>query len=282
VSQWFAALQRALPHHGLSRLTGTLARSEHPWIRRPFIHGFARAYGVNMTEAARENLDDYQNFNDFFTRALKPGARPLDDDPRAILCPADGAISQSGPITGDRLLQAKGTHYSLRSLIGEDAPMLHGGSFATVYLAPSDYHRVHLPIAGRLVSTTAIPGELFSVNARTEAAITDLFCRNERLVCRFDTEWGAMVMVLVGAMIVASIETVWGGPASPYRQVRKDTWDLPLARGAEVGRFLLGSTVILCLEKGPLRLDGNLRAGQQVRVGQRLGGIGLERPATAP
>jgi len=274
VSGWFTALQRALPHHGLSRLTGALARSEQSWIRRPFIHGFARAYGIDLREAEREQLDDYRSFNDFFTRALKPGARPLDPDPGAILCPADGVVSQSGRIEAGRLLQAKGTRYSLRSLLGRDAPRFANGSFATVYLAPNDYHRVHLPLAGRLLHTTAIPGQLFSVNARTEASITDLFCRNERLVCEFETPWGGMMVVLVGAMIVASIETVWGGPVSPYRLQREDRWDLTLERGAEIGRFLLGSTVIVCLEPGRMRLDADIVAGLPVRMGQRLGHAG--------
>ena len=274
MSGWFAALQRILPHHGLSRLTGALARSEHPWIRRPFVHGFARAYRIDLAEAERGSLDEYRSFNDFFTRALRPGARPLDPDPTSILSPADGVVSQSGRLDGDRLLQAKGTQYRLRSLIGRDAPEYVNGSFATVYLAPHDYHRVHLPLAGRLVRTTAIPGELFSVNARTEAAISDLFCRNERLVCEFETARGNLLVVLVGAMIVASIETVWGGPTSPYRRQQEDRWDRTFARGAEIGRFLLGSTVIVCLPPGPMRLDAGLKAGLPVRMGQRIGTIG--------
>jgi phosphatidylserine decarboxylase len=274
MSQWFAALQRLLPHHALSRLTGTLAQSEQGWIRRPFIHGFARAYAVNMAEAEREQLDDYASFNDFFTRALKPDARPLDPDPLALLCPADGVVSQAGRIDAGLLLQAKGNNYRLSSLIGRDAPSFTGGQFVTVYLAPRDYHRVHLPVAGRLVQTRAIPGELFSVNARTEAAVTDLFCRNERLVCEFETDWGRMLVILVGALIVASIETVWSGPASPYRREQTGEHDLPLARGAEIGRFLLGSTVIVCLEPGRMQLDAELGHGQAVRMGQRIGALG--------
>lgn len=273
MSRWFAALQHALPHHGLSRLTGRLARSERPWVRRPFIHAFARAYRIDLGDAEREHLDDYRSFNDFFTRALKPGARPLDPDPGAILCPADGIVSQSGRIEAGRLLQAKGTRYSLRSLIGRDAPRFVNGSFATVYLAPRDYHRVHLPLAARLVHTTAIPGQLFSVNASTEAGITDLFCRNERLVCEFETAWGGMLLVLVGAMIVASIEMVWGGPPSPYQVQREDRWDIDIERGAEVGRFLLGSTVIVCLEQGGPRFDERIVAGLPVRMGQRIGQV---------
>jgi phosphatidylserine decarboxylase len=273
VSAAYAALQRALPQHALSRLVGRLARSETRWIRRPFIHAFARAYGVDLADAERGSLDDYASFNDFFTRALKPGARPPDPDPAAIVCPADGTISQAGPIREDRLLQAKGHHYTLRALVGDDAPEFHGGSFLTVYLAPADYHRVHLPLAGRLISTTAIPGHLFSVSARTETAITDLFCRNERLVARFEHADGPFLVVLVGAMIVASIETVWGGPASPYRGVQRDSWNRAFARGDEIGRFLLGSTVILCLPPGPMQLVGELAHGTRVRVGQRVGAV---------
>jgi len=276
MSQAFAAFQRLLPQHGLSRLAGRLAESEAPWIRRPFIHGFARAYGITLDEAAQDNLDDYRSFNDFFTRALKPGARPLDEDPLAILCPADGAISQVGSIDNGKLLQAKGHRYSLRSLIGENADEFTGGEFATVYLAPHNYHRVHLPTAGTLVRTTAIPGELFSVNAMTESAIDNLFARNERLVCRFETDHGNMLVVLVGALIVASIETVWPGPASPYRSLEQTAHLEALARGDEIGRFLLGSTVIVCFEPGRAAFSGEIRAGTAVLMGQRLGRLGSE------
>lgn len=271
MSRLFAGLQRLLPHHALSRAVGQLARSRHAWVRRPFIHAFARAYGVNMTEAERSDLNDYENFNDFFTRALRADARPLDPDPLALLCPVDGTISQAGPIREDRLLQAKGHSYTLRSLSGRDCPELEGGTFVTVYLAPGDYHRIHLPAAGRLVATTAIPGALFSVNGRTEAAVTDLFCRNERLVCWFATDFGPMLVVLVGALIVASIETVWEDAESPYRREQRHRWDLDFPRGAEIGRFLLGSTVIVCCPPGALTLQPGLAHGQRVRMGERLG-----------
>jgi phosphatidylserine decarboxylase len=273
MSRAFAALQRLLPQHALSRLAGHLARSESAWIRRPFIHGFARAYGISLAEAQRSGLDDYHSFNDFFTRALKSGARPLDDDPGAVVCPADGTISQSGTIEDGRLLQAKGHTYSLRALIGEDADEFAGGRFATSYLAPHNYHRVHLPARGTLVSTTAIPGELFSVNALTESAIDNLFARNERLVCRFETDHGAMLVVLVGALIVASIETVWSGPVSPYRKLERTGHHETLGRGQEIGRFLLGSTVIVCFEPGRIELAPQIRAGTEVRMGQALGKI---------
>lgn len=271
MNELFAKFQRLLPQHGLSRLTGRLANSRAAWIRRPFVHGFARAYGVDMSEAENADLDHYESFNTFFTRALRPGVRPLDPDPAALLSPADGMVSQIGRLDGERLLQAKGTSYRLSSLIADTDRAFEGGSFATIYLAPRDYHRVHMPAAGTLTATTAIPGALFSVNARTEAAVSDLFCRNERLVCRFDTEHGAMLVVLVGAMIVASIETVWGGPASPYRRLHSQRWQQTLARGAEMGRFLLGSTVIVCCEPGRVAWDNTIQPGQRVRMGQRLG-----------
>jgi phosphatidylserine decarboxylase len=271
VNDLFAIIQRLLPQHGLSRLIGRLASSRADWIRKPFVHGFARAYGVDMSEAESADLDQYESFNAFFTRALLPGVRPLDPDPAALLSPADGMVSQIGRLNGERLLQAKGTSYRLSSLIAATDQAFDGGSFATIYLAPRDYHRVHMPTAGTLTGTTAIPGALFSVNARTEAAVSDLFCRNERLVCRFDTEHGAMLVVLVGAMIVASIETVWGGPASPYRRQDTQQWQRPLDRGAEMGRFLLGSTVIVCCEPGRVAWDSTIKPGQRVRMGQRLG-----------
>lgn len=272
MNELFAILQRLLPQHALSRLAGRLAEARTPWLRRALIRAFVRTYGVDMAEAERGDPDAYESFNDFFTRALRPGARPLAEDPDALLCPADGTISQAGQLDGDRLLQAKGTHYRLDSLVGvEHAADFYGGSFATVYLAPRDYHRVHLPVAGTLTATTAIPGALFSVNARTEAAVTDLFCRNERLVCRFATAHGGLLVVLVGAMIVASIETVWGGPASPYGRETRNEWRQPFPRGAEIGRFLLGSTVIVCCAPGRVRWAEHVVPGQRVRVGEQLG-----------
>jgi phosphatidylserine decarboxylase len=273
MSQAFAAFQRLLPQHRLSRLAGHLARSEARWIRRPLIHGFARAYRVSLSEAAQGDLDDYNSFNHFFSRALKTDARPLDDDPQAILCPADGMISQSGTIEHGKMLQAKGHRYSLRNLIGEDADEFTGGSFATVYLAPHNYHRVHLPTKATLVHTTAIPGELFSVNAYTEAAVDNLFARNERLVCRFQTEHGTMLVVLVGALIVASIETVWPGPRSPYRRIEQTRHDVSLARGDEIGRFLLGSTVIVCFQPGKAEFAPHIKPGVTVQMGTALGGF---------
>ena len=268
----FVRLQKLLPHHGLSRTAGRLASSEAPWVRGPLVRAFARAYGVDMAEAERPDLASYRSFNDFFTRALVPGARPVDAAPDAVVSPADGAVSQSGVIERGELLQAKGIRYAFSTLADVCAgPAFDGGAFVTIYLSPKDYHRVHLPLAGRLVRTVAIPGRLFSVNATTEAGVEGLFAVNERLVCEFETEAGRMLVVLVGAMIVASIETVWGGPASPYRTRQVTEHNLAFEKGAEIGRFLLGSSVVLAFERGCVQLDPSLAAGTVVRMGGAIG-----------
>ncbi len=269
----FIALQRLLPQHGLSRLIGWLAASRARFISQPFIHTFARAYGVSLEEAEAERLSDFDSFNAFFTRPLKTGARPLEGGDETAVSPADGAVSQAGAITAGRLLQAKGHSYALEALLGDRkaAAAFAGGTFATVYLAPSDYHRVHLPVAGRLQQTLTIPGALYSVNATTEAGIEGLFARNERLVCHFETARGAMAVVLVGAMIVAGIDTVWNGPASPYRaQTLTEHDSLAFERGAEIGRFFLGSTVIVCFQAGRASVAPGIGVGSTIRMGERL------------
>jgi len=269
-------MQHVLPQHALSRLVGMLSGSRAPWIRTPVIHLFARAYDVDLTEAAASSLDEFATFNDFFTRALKPDARPMAGDERTLVSPADGVLSQAGRITTGSLLQAKGTSYSLEALLGDDRKFLdagsfEGGHFATVYLAPRDYHRVHLPLAGRLVGTRTVPGALYSVNATTETHIEGLFARNERLVCRFETALGDMAVVLVGAMIVAGIQTVWQGPPSPYGRLETTPYDrLPFARGAEIGRFLLASTVVVCLPPAPVSLASGLKHCSPLKMGQAL------------
>ena len=268
----FIALQRALPQHLLSRAVGRLASSEAPFIKSPFINLFARAYDVNMAEAEVEDLSAYTSFNHFFTRALKSDARPLPEDPRTIACPADGAVSQRGTIRNGQLLQAKNIGYRFTTLADSAASgAFEGGEFITIYLAPSDYHRVHVPVDGELTRTVAVPGELFSVNQTTESGVEGLFARNERLVMRFDTSAGALLVIMVGALIVASIETVWQGPTSPYREKTVSDHALSFARGAEIGRFLLGSTVILCFERGMSALDDSLQPGTTVRMGQAIG-----------
>ena len=272
----FIWLQHALPHHLLSRFVGSLARTEAGWVRRPFIRWFGRTYGVDLSEAAEEEADAYRSFNDYFTRALKPGARPIDPDPGRIVCPADGALSQCGTIRSGRLLQAKGIDYSLCELTGIASENAYeGGRFATVYLAPHNYHRVHMPLAGRLTRTTAIPGALFSVNAVTARGVRNLFARNERLVCHFDTEAGELLLVFVGALIVASIETVWDGPQSPYRARESTRFEQPIefAKGAEIGRFLLGSTVILCFPPGAVQWSDTLVPDAILRMGESIGSL---------
>lgn len=274
----FIWLQHLAPQHALSRMAGSLASSRVPWLKDMLIRRFIRAYNVDMGQAERP-ASDYTCFNDFFTRALKPGARPLADSETHILCPADGAISQLGRTEGGRILQAKGQSYTAAELLGgdaESAARFDGGHFITIYLSPSDYHRVHMPVAGTLSETSYIPGDLFSVNTATAAAVPRLFARNERLVCVFDTPQGKVASVMVGAMIVASIETVWSGLVAPHgRQVIRTAYTEEAApqldAGAEMGRFLLGSTVILLFEPGKIEWVADLRAGDIVRMGQVLG-----------
>jgi phosphatidylserine decarboxylase len=273
----FILFQHLVPQHALTRLAGALAASETPWLRDRMIRRFAAAYGVDMSEAAR-GFGEFASFNDFFTRELKPGARQLADAAHYVLSPADGAVSQLGTITDGRLVQAKGRSFSAAELLGhgaEAARRFEGGAFITIYLSPRDYHRVHMPAAGALHSTAYVPGDLFSVNGATAAGVDRLFARNERLACLFDGPDGSFASVMVGAMIVAGIDTVW-----PHRftgnarnVVREDfaagAVDLPA--GAEMGRFQLGSTVVLLFE--PERVDwrAGLKAGDPLRMGEAIG-----------
>lgn len=276
----FATLQYITPQHGLSRAAGWLANNTNPTIKSRFIEWFIKRYQVDMTEAAEENPRAYRCFNDFFTRALKPGVRPIDADPNSVVCPADGAISQLGGIVDGRIFQAKGQMYSTRELLGGDealAAEFEGGQFATVYLAPRDYHRVHMPFGGQLRSTVAVPGDLFSVNNATASQVPRVFSRNERLVTVFDTDLGPMALVLVGAMIVAGIETVWGGEVAPIKRdiqrldYRPTKAAIALEKGAEMGRFKLGSTAIVLFAKGRVKWDEGYQAGTGTRLGERLG-----------
>lgn len=277
----FILSQYLLPHHLLSRLAGCIAECRQPWLKDTFTQWFARRYQVDMSEALVEDLTAYEHFNAFFTRALKEGARPLAEAENAVLCPADGAISQLGPIEHGRLFQAKGHDFSLTALLGGDAeraaPFM-GGQFATVYLSPKDYHRVHMPLTGTLREMVYIPGRLFSVNQTTVENVPGLFARNERVACLFDTERGPMAVVLVGAMIVASIETVWAGLVTPPRRELKTLrYDaaarepITLEKGAELGRFKLGSTAIVLFGPQQMSWSADLVAGSSVRMGQQLG-----------
>ena len=273
----FIWLQHALPHHLVSRAAGKIASSKIPFIKDLLIRRFVDAYGVDMSEAAR-GVEEYESFNDFFTRELKPGSRPLADATKHILSPADGTVSQIGAIDGDRIFQAKDRHFTAVQLLGgneEAAERFEGGQFATIYLSPRDYHRVHMPAAGSLASTTYVPGDLFSVNQVTAENVDGLFARNERLACLFTGPDGVFASVMVGAMIVAGIETVWSGPVETHhpRLVRESfapaTHDF--AAGDEMGRFILGSTVVLLFEPGKVAWNEGLKAGDAVRMGQAIG-----------
>ena len=265
----FAALQYALPKGAISRVAGWAARCEHRLVARPLIRTFARHYRVDLAEAAAPTLDGYRSFNAFFTRALRADARPMPGASDAVVSPADGYLSQFGRIADDRMLQAKGRDFSAYSLLADPtlAEFCDGGTFFTIYLSPRDYHRVHAPTAGMLRRTIEVPGRLFSVNDRTAQGVPGLFARNERLVCVFDE----FVLVFVGALIVAGIETVWDGPRSPYRTLRMQAASGRFDRGAEIGRFLLGSTVIVLFPPDTVSLREDLSAGMPVRMGEALG-----------
>nr|WP_205743608.1 archaetidylserine decarboxylase [Halomonas alimentaria] len=272
----FALIQYPLPHHLLSRLVGQLAECRHPVIKNALVRTFIRRFGVDMAEAVEPDPTAYATFNDFFTRALKDGVRPISE---GLVSPADGRLSQFGTIEAGQLMQAKGHRFSAEALLGGDveaATRYLGGSFATVYLSPSDYHRVHMPLSGTLTEMVYVPGRLFSVNAATTEHVAGLFARNERLVCHFDTEQGPMAMVLVGAMIVAAIETVWAGQITPLpkgdlQRIRFDT-PIRLEKGAEMGRFKLGSTVVMAFSE-PVDFADGLEPGAKVQMGQSLGAI---------
>ncbi len=274
-AEWFVALQRLAPQHGLSRLGAKLADSRHPGVKNALIRQFIRTYKVNMDEAASESLEDYACFNDFFTRALKPNARPLASDANSIASPADGTISQLGRISTGNIFQAKGKSFSVEALLGgrdADSKRFHNGQFITIYLSPSDYHRVHMPVAGTLDYCRYIPGKLFSVNAATTGTVEGLFAKNERLVCLFDTPLGRCAVILVGAMMVAGIESVWETcyQAGELRLDNFDSGEISLTKGEEMGRFKFGSTVILLFEQDAIRWEEALTPGYTTRMGQCL------------
>jgi len=268
-----------LPHHAISRLTFGLTRIETPWFKNLFIRAFAAHFDVDWSEARYRQPQDYVHFNAFFTRPLRDGARVIEGDAATVICPADGHISQIGVIDDDAVFQAKGHAFSLTTLLGGDAARaaeFRNGRFATVYLSPRDYHRVHMPLAGTLRETVYVPGRLFSVAPHTTRTVPGLFARNERLVSIFDTEAGPMAMVLVGAINVAAIETVWAGLVTPPHRARIEVGNhrgdgVELPRGAEMGRFNMGSTVILLFADKRVEWQQGLRAEQPVQMGQPLG-----------
>ncbi len=267
----FCAVQRLLPHHLLSRLLAPLAETRTGWLKTLLIRAFIRHYQVDVSIAERTDITAYSTFNDFFTRALKPETRPIAGAPLAIVSPADGAISQCGKISAGELIQAKGHQYRTADLLGDEtmAEQFSDGVFATIYLSPRDYHRVHIPVAGKLSYSRYIPGRLFSVNHATTAHQPGLFTRNERLVCFFESERGAFVVVMVGAMLVAGIETVWQRnyrPGQAYEEQHSGD-EYSFEKGDEIGRFKFGSTAIVLLPNGAC-IDSDLQPGHILKMGE--------------
>lgn len=270
--------QYALPHHALSVLMSKITHSEQTLVKKPLLNWFLNNYAVDLSEAEYSEPDYYSSFNAFFTRSLKAGARPIAQAPEQIVCPADGAISQIGHIEAGQILQAKGHHYTVQDLLGGDAQRaaaFTNGEFATVYLSPRDYHRLHMPYAGKLREMVHIPGRLFSVNNATAASVPNLFARNERVVCHFDTEIGPMALILVGAIFVSSIETVWHGVVTPptrqdIRRWQYDDQPVELAKGEELGRFNMGSTIIMLFGEQALSWQTEINSGLPVKMGQAI------------
>ncbi len=270
--------QYFIPKQALTMLAGRLAGARAGGLTTSTIRWFVGRYGVNMAEAANPDIASYASFNEFFTRPLRDGVRPLAT--ADFICPVDGAISQFGVIERDQIFQAKGHSYSTTALVGGDSELagqFADGSFATLYLSPRDYHRIHMPCAGRLTRMIHVPGELFSVNPTTARGVPGLFARNERVVCVFDSEFGPFVLTLVGATIVGSMATVWHGVVNPPRPGRLRDWrygdqQLEFAQGAEMGRFLLGSTVVMLFPKGALqKFNPAWAPGRAIRLGEVMG-----------
>lgn len=277
ISDYSPLLPNLVPQHLLSRSLGILANCRITWLKNALIDSFVHYYQVDMHEAANPDPHHYVNFNDFFTRALKPGARPIVQQANTLACPVDGTISQMGEITDGRIFQAKGFDFTTLELLGNDqklASQFAEGSFATVYLAPRDYHRIHMPITGRLQQMIYIPGKLFSVNAKSASSIPRLFARNERVVCIFATDAGPMALILVGALIVASIHTTWAGAVKGQSM---QTWQytdetaLLLQQGQQMGHFQLGSTIIMLFAKDKIAWLDSLFENTPVKLGQNIG-----------
>lgn len=277
--RFYVSVQYLLPHHLLSALMFRVAGVRRRSFKDPLIRAFIRRYRIDMTQARERDPAAYASFNAFFTRPLRPDARPFAASRNALVSPADGALSQLGAINDGRVFQAKGLHCSLPELLGgrEDwAQSFAGGEFAAIYLSPRDYHRVHMPVAATLREMIHVPGRLFSVNPVTTASVPRLFGRNERVLCRFDTESGPMVLILVGAIFVGSIETVWAGRVTPTRtrrptRIYTGKTALRLDQGAEMGRFNMGSTVMLLFGPGGVAWEPGLAPGDRLHMGQRIG-----------
>ena len=271
--------QYLLPKRALTELAGIIAGARMGAATTALIRWFVGHYAVNMTEAANPDIAAYPTFNEFFTRALREGARPIAD--ADFICPVDGAISQFGAIERDQIFQAKGHHYSTTALVGGDAALakqFNDGAFATLYLSPKDYHRIHMPCDGRLTRMIHVPGALFSVNPTTARGVPGLFARNERVVCVFDSAHGPFVLVLVGATIVSSMATVWHGVVNPPRPGKVCEWpygekSIALKKGDEMGRFLLGSTVVLLFQKNTLEFNSQWAPAGGVKLGEVMGRV---------
>ena len=280
----FVALQHLLPQHGISRLVLQATRSRAPAFKNALIRLFVRGFKPDMADAVERDPTAYASFNEFFTRALRPGTRPVDPDPHAIVSPVDGTVSEAGVLSADRLLQAKGHEYSLRALLAGNAAWertFAGGSFATIYLAPYNYHRIHMPLPGELRESFYVPGRLFSVNRTTAQLVPGLFSRNERVFCGFDHGGVPWALILVGALNVGSMATVWHGDVTPRKH--REVTALPvndvlapsvLAKGDEMARFNMGSTVIMLLPPGAGRWQDSLAAGRVLRMGECIGSLG--------
>jgi phosphatidylserine decarboxylase len=277
----FVALQHLLPQHGISRLVLAATRSRSPAFKNALIRLFVRGFKPDMGDAVEREPTAYPSFNEFFTRALREGTRPVDADPRAVVSPVDGTVSEAGTLTADRLLQAKGHEYSLRALLAGNSAWestFAGGTFATIYLAPYNYHRIHMALPGELRESFYVPGRLFSVNRTTARLVPGLFSRNERVFCGFDSGGMPWAIILVGALNVGSMATVWHGDVTPRKH--REVTALPvtdllapttLAKGAEMARFNMGSTVILLLPPGAAAWEDTLTAGGVLRMGERIG-----------
>lgn len=273
--------QYVLPHHALSRMMSNLTHSENRILKNLFINQIIRHYGVNMDEALEQDISTFKSFNHFFTRELKPGIRPINNEQGVVASPADGSVSQAGNITDGKIFQAKGKSFTAAELLGgspECAQPFNNGLFTTIYLAPKDYHRLHMPLTGTLTEMVHIPGRLFSVNTATTRSVPGLFARNERVVTLFDTDAGPMALVLVGAIFVSSIETVWHGVVTPPSITSMQSWhyqdNAPMLEiGQEMGRFNMGSTVIVLFGKDKVQWDAEFQANKMVKLGEKIGRI---------
>lgn len=280
MAKLFILLQHILPKHALSALMHKLARCKTPWVKNAIIKTIIKQFNVDMSEAAEPNPEAYETFNAFFTRKLRDDVRPLEDGSTTVACPVDGAISQIGYIENGEVFQAKGKSFNLSALLGNDAlsSEFEDGQFTTIYLSPKDYHRIHFPIDGTLKKMVHVPGELFSVNQTTAEGIDELFARNERVIAFFDTPAGPMAMVMVGAIFVSSIETVWYGEVTPPRHNQIRSWvyndeSFTYKKNDEMARFNMGSTVVLLYGRDNVAWAEDLAAGDTVRLGQVIGEI---------